>query len=89
MVIASNRSQANSRVEEFSSMKVLLCCLFVLDVVAITACVILAVFTSIKPSHLPYSVQTLVNLSVLLGTYGITSLLCNSLAYYGVEKNIR
>jgi len=87
--MVSTRSSI-SRSEETSSMKILLSCLLFLDLFVILSCVSISVgLGTLHPSQLPTDFITLVNVAILLGTYGLTSVLCNSLSFYSLRTNNR
>jgi vacuolar-type H+-ATPase subunit I/STV1 len=71
-------------------MKILLSCLLFLDLFVIVSCVSISVsISTLHPSQLPTDFVTMINLAILLGTYGLTSTLCNILAFYALRKNNR
>ena len=79
-----------NRREEYSSMRLLLLILLFLDIFALLGCV--AIVTSVanlRPDQLPLNLSTMINLAILLGTYSLTALLCNSLAVYGLRTDSR
>ena len=79
-----------SSCSETTSLRVLLVFLLVLDICSIFGCVTIAVCsTQLPPWQLPLDFITMINLSIILGTYGLTSLLCNGLAFYGIRKKNR
>jgi len=78
------------RIQENTSLRVLLVCLLALDISAVIGCVSAAVVTAILPSYqLPSDKVTMINMTILLGTYGFTSLLCNCFALHGLKKENR
>jgi len=71
-------------------MKILLSFLLFLDLFAIVSCVSLGVsIMTLHPSQLPLDLVSMVNLAILLGAYGLTSVLCNALAFHGLRKEKR
>merc|ERR1711971_1007808 len=61
-----------------------------LDLFVILSCVSISVgLGTLHPSQLPTDFVTLVNVAILLGTYGLTSVLCNSLSFYSLRTNNR
>ena len=71
-------------------MRLLLLILLFLDIFALLGCV--AIVTSVanlRPDQLPLNLSTMINLAILLGTYSLTALLCNSLAVYGLRTDSR
>ena len=71
-------------------MRVLLLFLLIVDICCMFGCITIAVCsTQLLPWQLPLDFVTMINLSIILGTYGLTSLLCNSLAFYGLRKKNR
>merc|ERR1719495_1668994 len=78
------------RIQENTSLRVLLVCLLALDISAVIGCVSAAVVTAILPSfQLPSDKVTMINMTILLGTYALTSLLCNCFALHGLKRENR
>ena len=78
------------RCSETTSLRVLLLFLLILDICSLFGCITIAVCsTQLLPWQLPLDFVTMINLSIILGTYGLTSLLCNGLAFYGLRKKNR
>ena len=69
------------------SIDILLKFLLLLDVMSLSACLALAVCAGYMPQHkLPLARPTILYMTVILGGYGVLSLLCNCLASHGVKS---
>ena len=78
------------RGSETTSLRVMLIFLLILDICSLFGCITSAVCsTQLPPWQLPLDFVTMINLSIILGTYGLTSLLCNGLTFYGLRKKNR
>ena len=88
----SNRKMANVSDRAFNktSLKILMTCLFFIDVLSISGCITIAVLSfELHPSDLPLDHITMVKISIILGMYGFTSSLCNFLAFFAIKKKNR
>ena len=74
--------------KDCNSIDVLLKFLLLVDVLSLVVSVSLAVCAGYMPQHkLPLPRITLLNLTVILGVYGLLSMLCNFLASHGVKSS--
>ena len=72
------------------SIVILLKFLLLLDLLVLAACVALAVcYGSLPPQKITINRLTLLYIILMLGAYGVFSLLCNCLATYGVKNRIK
>ena len=72
------------------SIVILLKFLLLLDLMVLAACAALAVcYGSLPPQKIAINRLTLLYIILMLGAYGVFSLLCNCLATYGVKNRIK
>ena len=74
--------------KDCDSFYILLKFLLMVDVISLAGCLSLSVCAGHMPQHkLPLPRDTLLNLAVILGVYGLISILCNFLASHGVKSS--